>query len=342
MADIERAKGAMILLVVFGHLVARQAPPGAGLYEALRGGVYQFHMPVFMYLSGFVAWRAGWPGWRRYAAARALRLLLPFGVFGVSVIAGKLMFSRVIAVDNVPDGFGAGLAGLVWDTANSPALAVWYLFALFVFSVVWLPVARCCGGWGALALSLALFAVKLPPVLYLDRLGGFGVFFVAGAAARQAGGAWDRVLARWYWAALALCAGLAAGRDGGRVALLICGLLALPAVHGWARHAAPSWWAWLGRRSFAIYLGNTVAIGLAKGGLLLAVAWDSRDFWPFAGVLMLAGVLGPVAVQNRLIWAVSAIARLGGWKAVVSSPSRLWLRPSALAARVKRRASRSA
>src|SRR6516165_3886939 len=38
--DIEQAKGLAILLVVFGHLVARQDPEGVHWYEPLRRAVY--------------------------------------------------------------------------------------------------------------------------------------------------------------------------------------------------------------------------------------------------------------------------------------------------------------
>ncbi len=69
-ADIDSAKGLAILLVVFGHLVARADPAGVTWYEPLRRAVYAFHMPFFLYLSGLVAVLSGmltvpppaWPG----------------------------------------------------------------------------------------------------------------------------------------------------------------------------------------------------------------------------------------------------------------------------------------
>ena len=53
--DIDRAKGLAILLVVFGHIVARSDPLNVNWYEPLRRAVYAFHMPFFLYLSGIVA-----------------------------------------------------------------------------------------------------------------------------------------------------------------------------------------------------------------------------------------------------------------------------------------------
>ena len=52
--DLYRAKGIAILLVVLGHIVAREQPPGVEWYEPFRYAIYRFHMPFFLYLSGTV------------------------------------------------------------------------------------------------------------------------------------------------------------------------------------------------------------------------------------------------------------------------------------------------
>ena len=75
--DIDRAKGLAILLVVFGHIVARADPAGVDWYEPLRRAVYAFHMPFFFYLSGMAAVCASGvfvapAGWGRFAADLAV------------------------------------------------------------------------------------------------------------------------------------------------------------------------------------------------------------------------------------------------------------------------------
>ena len=56
--DLDRAKGLAIFLVVIGHIVARNGPKGNSWYADLQEIIYTFHMPFFMYLSGFVAFRS--------------------------------------------------------------------------------------------------------------------------------------------------------------------------------------------------------------------------------------------------------------------------------------------
>ncbi len=305
--------------MVFGHLVARQGPHGVVWYEKARILVYLFHMPFFMYLSGYVMFRSGaartrLAAWPALARRRAARLLLPFLLFGLAILVGKFVAASVVPVDNVPSAPWVGLRALLWNTDASPATSVWYLAVLFVFSVATPLLAR----WRAtLALGAALlFLLPLPPVLYADRMGAYLLFFVAGGLAADAGWRWlwlvDR--ARWVFllASLALLAGVYAGLFavdvldgtrtlGYRLLMLTVSAAAIPALHGAVRNgvlARSAWLLWLGGASFAIYLLNTICIGATKGLLLLVVSWDGAGFLPFAMVLMAAGTFGPVLLQR--------------------------------------------
>lgn len=316
-ADIEAAKGLAILLVVFGHLVARQDPAGVEWYEPLRRAVYAFHMPLFLYLSGLVAGqgylhqpRAALPG---LARARAQRLLIPFFGIGVLIVLGKCAAAGLMHVDNAPSCLGTGLLALVWDTGNSPALSIWYLFVLFAVSLGSVAVLDGRAGrlrW-MLAAALVLFWVPLPSYVYLDRVGMFAPFFLFGAAAGFMSARWNDVLdSIWPWAMglfLVSLLAVAAYFSSPSVAaqklrLLLVGTISLPAIHGWLRcfRFIPLQKAFLllGRYSFMIYLFNTLCIGLAKGLMLYAWSWDGAHFFPFACALMCAGLCGPMALKR--------------------------------------------
>ncbi|GAN78310.1 acyltransferase [Acidisphaera rubrifaciens HS-AP3] len=346
--DIERAKGLAIVLVVFGHLVARAEPAGLTWYEPLRAAVYSFHMPLFFYLSGLAAALAGppaayWP----YLRGRARRLLVPYAAFGLLILAGKLAAARIVAVDHVPASFGAGLAALFWRTGDSPAGSVWYLAVLFACAAALPPLLRYLGPGRALLLAGLLFLLPLPPLLWADRVGGYAVFFAAGVAAGRHDTAWtrwrDRVWPVCFLLLLVLLAGIVAGAvpagridagAAGRVTLLLAGLLAMPALHGAVAAGSvrrDRVLLALGRGSFAIYLLNTITIGLAKAALLTAgLAWTAADFPRLAVALMAAGLGGPLLLAapwrySRESWA-SARPAFGGpgtRNASVTSPSRV-------------------
>jgi fucose 4-O-acetylase-like acetyltransferase len=315
--ELDRAKGLAIILVVFGHLVAREDPAGVAWYAPLRMAVYLFHMPFFFYLSGFVTALSGadralnGPAIRR----RARRLLVPFLAFGLLILAGKLALGRVVTVDNLPPGFLSGLWALAWDTGRSPATSVWYLLALFVFAVVLPALSRMLPTAGLAVLGLVLFALPAPPIAYLDRICGYFVFFATGVAAGRGETAYLAFVDRWrrpLLAAFAVLLALAASgtlRAPHAIWLLGLGLLSMPALHGLVRAWAPPALDWLGRYVFPIYLLNTICIGLAKAALLPLLGWTSATFLPFAAILMMAGLFGPVGIALVLARAAPAVQR---------------------------------
>ena len=106
--DIDRCKGLAILLVVLGHIVLRNSLEGHHWYYVLKGAIYKFHMPFFMFLSGFVFFYAGYgnqslPNYWKFARARFIRLVIPFLACAALIIVGKFLAGQFIHVDNLPD-----------------------------------------------------------------------------------------------------------------------------------------------------------------------------------------------------------------------------------------------
>src|SRR5579863_4796237 len=137
LADIERAKGLAIILVVIGHIVAREPPAHNEWYIVLKSAIYAFHMPFFMYLGGLVFFHVGdavnpRPGYGAYLIRRAERLLLPFLTLGLLILLGKFAAEQFLYVDNKPASLSDGLRSLFWTTGQSPATSVWYIFVVFI------------------------------------------------------------------------------------------------------------------------------------------------------------------------------------------------------------------
>lgn len=349
LTDLDRAKGVAILLVVFGHLVQQKDPPGVTWYEPLRIAIYLFHMPFFMYLSGYVTFWSGAPDmpanrWGSLVLRRAKRLLIPFFGFGCAILIGKLVASRIIHVDNLPPGLGAGLLSLFVFTEHSPAMSVWYIGVLFVYVTVTpllLGLARASlpalgpvrAGYFApeavlLLVAVLLYAIAAPPLFYLDRVCRFFVFFVAGGLAARGGAHWWSLLDRWHMPALLALVALliyvvgfvpfdwsdgAAGFFPYKSYMLAAGLLSMVALHGFVRRSAAGhldWLVFVGNMCFAIYLLNTIVLGLTKGVLLKFLAWDAQNFPTIAAVMMLAGVAGPILIKRYVLRHIPPLDRV--------------------------------
>lgn len=309
--DIDRAKGLAILLVVFGHLVANGYPPGNAWYDTAKDIVYSFHMPFFMYLSGYVfaltdkhrLEPARWPGFLR---DRAARLLVPFLLFGLLIVVGKYLSQFFLYVDDPPRDLLAGIQDLVVNTDRSPALSVWYVYVLFVYSAATPLLWRLGLRWrGTVALGLVLYVLPMRDALYLDRVAQFFLFFAVGGLIADHAGLECR-FARWRPLWLLLFAASLASEWAAVPAparLLLCGLLAIPALHGLMQarvFARERILLTLGRYAFPIYLLNTIVIGLAKAGYMKLAPFAGL-YAPFAMALFfMLATLVPMLVQRSL------------------------------------------
>ena len=345
LTDLDRAKGVAILLVVFGHLVERGSPEGVTWYEPLRIAIYFFHMPFFMYLSGYVTFWSGAANialvkWPNLVLRRAQRLLIPFFGFGCTILIGKLLASHIMHVDNLPPSFGSGLSSLFLFTAHSPAMSVWYIGVLFVYVVATplllsLPVPRI--SWLSrlpaetplLLTAILLYLVVAPPILYLDRVCRFFIFFVAGGLAARAGAQWWSLIDRWYPVALFALLAVLIYASGGFVHfdwvdgadahfpykgyMLLAGLLSMIALHGLMRNAViarSNWLVFIGSMVFAIYLFNTICLGLTKGVLLKFLHWNVQDFPIFLIVMMIVGVGAPILIKRYILPSIPPLDRV--------------------------------
>jgi fucose 4-O-acetylase-like acetyltransferase len=323
LADIERAKGLAIILVVIGHIVAREPPAHNEWYVALKEAIYLFHMPFFMYLGGLVFFHVGdaitpRPSYGAYLMRRAERLLVPFLSLGLVILLAKLVAERFVHVDNTPASFWNGLASLIWHTEQSPATSVWYIFVLFIYCGITPVLVRVSQGrlWPVLLLAVVLHCLTVPQIAYLNRVAYFFIYFLIGCVAgkyrAQAMQLIDKTLPI-SGTVFSVSLVLATMQVQPELTGEICALSSLAFVHGlmrtdWSGRADAL--MWLGQFSFAIYLFNTLTIGLAKGVLLKIAPWDGVNFLGFFPILLASGLIGPVLLKKVLLDRFPVLARL--------------------------------
>ncbi len=312
--DIDCAKGLIIPFVVFTHITLRGNPEGNDWYDVLRAAFGCFEMPVFMYLSGFVMFYSGaafinaarYPS---YLRKRAIRFMLPYILIGMGILLGKVVASHVIFVDNSPSDLGAGIAALFWNTSASPASSMWYIFVMFIYCVIVPPLLWLTKGriWPLLLLGVLIYSLPWPGYAFLDKAGIYFVFLMLGGLAALHSEAYLAFIDRWGTVLIALFLAsfllMLVDLDA-LTRMAVIGPLSLPALHALVRKPGiykSRLLMFLGAYCYAIYLFNTICIGVTKGVLFHFMSWDGPNFLIFAPLLFFAGIIGPVLFRMLIL-----------------------------------------
>jgi len=127
---VDLAKAIAIILVVVGHYFPDNAP---SCYIALRSWIYTFHMPLFMFLSGFIyiSFKKE-ESYISFVAKKAKRLVIPYFAISVIIISIKLLSQRGLLVEN-PVSPTSYLHIFYYPAAG---YFLWFLWALFTYFLI--------------------------------------------------------------------------------------------------------------------------------------------------------------------------------------------------------------
>ena len=123
---IDQLKGITILLVVIGHLIEHNA----GRDNFLWTFIYSFHMPLFMFISGYLAYvtfrmeRFNFFNVVLYLGKKCRTLLLPFLTWGILI--------PFFLLRNIDKSFGM----YVYDYIYHWGGGLWFFATLFILSVL--------------------------------------------------------------------------------------------------------------------------------------------------------------------------------------------------------------
>jgi fucose 4-O-acetylase-like acetyltransferase len=321
---IDRTKGLAILLVVLGHLIARETPPpGPNIewYLAFKDGIYTFHMPLFMAVSGLLyglSWRHGATVADDLidARRRVMRLLPAYLLMGLLVFVGKLTFqSFTPAVDNEIDG-AAELAEMALQPTASFSAFLWYIYALSVLYIAFPLAFRLVDGRAFWLLPITMVFWLLPTSRWFawDMLKVLSFFFVVGVIAGRHHEAAQRWLGvTWLPALVLFIVVVPVGAEDHEIARWAAAALSVLAVPGFMR-AAESWRLsmldLLGRYTLIIYLTNTIFIGLVKVATFHLGFWNGLYFPLIAVIMTLVSIGGAMLLKRYFLPLVPPLDRI--------------------------------
>jgi fucose 4-O-acetylase-like acetyltransferase len=310
LADIDRARGLAIILVVAGHLISDDFPLGNDWYVHLNLILYKFHMAFFMFITGFVMFHTlpemqTLHDYGTYAKKKFVRLMPAYFAFALVMAAGKTVLSRYTQVENPMSGLG-DIFRTIWCPADSFCRNLWFIYVIFIYYLLLPPFLMLFRQKLLPLLAVALAVHFLPECSYfcLRQVCQYMFVFVLGGYAYRHRQAYANLIDRYRWgffAAFAACIGLYFVID---VPKFLFGLVAIPALHSLVRahvFEGRPLLAWVGKYTFPIYLFNSLIIG----GLLtvLSQSWylDPVNFRMAAPVLFVCGLLVPVALYELFI-----------------------------------------
>jgi fucose 4-O-acetylase-like acetyltransferase len=304
---IERSKGFAIVLVVLAHLVQYGTLDSPAWYDLLKYDIYKFHMPLFMFLSGYVFFHTrsherALADFGVYVTKRANRLLVPFIAMGLVMIAGKLLADRFLYVDQSPPGIAQALLQLVHHTESSPVRSIWYLFVLFVYATATPWLLKLTGGriWPLVAAGLALFFLEIPDEFYANRVARYFFFFIVAGlfVVPKPSMPFGSLPLRMTLAALFLI--IVLQPIPMPLAMSLSGLaacIAVPSLLSSLSGPPARFLAWIGENSMVIYLFNTIFIGLSKALYLKVLPYHGFWFPVLLGFTFLAGLFLPILLR---------------------------------------------
>lgn len=174
--SLDVAKAICIILVVIGHYVPDNSPEW---YVAIHDVIYTFHMPLFMFASGFVyiATKKN-EAYGTFILKKVKRLMIPYISTSVIVITIKLLTQGNMTVDN-PVTIMSYVKMLYSPEAGYFLWFIWALWWMFVV-VPLMKTAKSRLILFFLAVIVHFVPLKLPEVFCIPQFKNMLVYFMLG------------------------------------------------------------------------------------------------------------------------------------------------------------------
>ena len=308
--DIARAIG--IILVVIGHYNPDDAP---AWWKAANTCIYSFHMPVFIFVSGFIyAFYFKKGSYMSFMWKKVKRLFIPYLMASLIVVSIKLITQGEAYVEHpvTPTTY--------LEIFYLPAAGyyLWFVWALFLmFAVVHLFQNR-RGHIILFTLSIVVYFLpfELPDAFCLKEFQEKWVYFMGGVMIVDYK-MWKMFDYRWFWAASITCFAalyccLCTLNHTQYLIVAFAGIGMVISASKMLEHLI-----WVKQRvllpmamsSFTIYLYHTTFSGFAKAAFA-KMSIPSHLFTAEACIVVICGVLLPMAMHTliknspKLKWAI--------------------------------------
>ena len=302
--EYDLAKGIGIILVVLGHFFPEGAPHW---YAVLRQVIYSFHMPLFLFVSGFVYMHTRRDiSYGTFLKKKVNRIVVPYFLVSFLFIAIKLVPQAFSVYVKNPVTLSSFLKVFYYPEA---AVSFWYLWALWWFFMI-VPLLRSKGSRLMMLFASVVVAwipLNLPDIFALPKVHEMFRYFMLGVVAYDFRDSFQwagKVPSAFIYILFVVLASLkfAAGVPLGLL-LAVSGIWAVlrlsanvvPAVD----NGRMKWLSAVSSASYTIYLFHPVFIAACLA-LLKALSVPLNNGVVFAVTatgVTLVSVIGPMAIR---------------------------------------------
>lgn len=315
LVSFDIAKALCIILVAIGHYFPTDSPLW---YVAFRSWIYSFHMPLFMFASGYIymAFKKDEP-YTAFVTKKIRRLMIPYFVVSVIVISIKIATQSSMYVEN-PVTAMSYVKILYLPAAGYFLWFIWALFTMFLLVPLFkTKIARLV--LFVVAIVLHYLPVEGPAVFALHNSMHMFVYFMLGVCCVDWG--FSSIMVRMNaWAYRGIClmtvvcfatiSILRFGFDFSGVVRLLSslGIASVMVVSSflakYAKGRLLSLILTVSASNYIIYLFHTTFEGFAKAllqKLHIQVINDDITFIVGAVFVILCGVVCPILLHHFIL-----------------------------------------
>lgn len=311
------AKAICIILVVIGHYVPDYSPEW---YVGVHDVIYTFHMPLFMFASGFIymATKKDIP-YKDLLLKKVKRLMIPYLSVSAIVITIKLLTEGHACVEN-PVTWMSYVKMLYLPEAGYFLWFIWALWWMFVISPLF-KTKQMRLGLFVLAIVLHYIPNILPEIFCLRQFQVMLVYFMLGVVCcgwKQQISFISKVPAWCVLGFFAIAESMYLMDMGGQISMLlpylgIASVMALSSLMEKWNHKSNGWLMVVSSSSYIIYLFHTTFEGFAKAVVhRIPIFADSSNEILFCiniSVVVACGVVCPI-IMHRLIFTKTHITKV--------------------------------
>lgn len=311
LTDIDIAVGISIILVVYGHLQFQLDLPKWYLHS--RNFIYKFHMPLFMFFSGFIMSLS-------YYKIKNFIQYLDFMKKKINkFLPAYLFFSLTFLIyDTYQTGFDmnelkVNLMNILFIPSKAPAGFLWYVYILLQFYFI-LPILKIFTKKYWYLLIVFGFSLHFFDITYFFNLNLFCFYFIfifLGILANSNIDKYYFFIEKFGLIFLTIFIALIFSYDLISSKLLL-GLISIPAIHYISlklkKLVISKQIAQVGKFTYYIYLMNTLVMGSLYTILISFFKFEINI--TILLLLFISGIFMPIYIYKKLISKIHILKRI--------------------------------